>query len=85
MQRFNSETISIGRTAIGPGKPVYVVAEIGSNHNGDVSLAPDMIRAAKDTGADAVKFQNYMTEDFITDRNLTSRTYRKARKPRTPI
>jgi N-acetylneuraminate synthase len=32
-------TVSIGGVAIGPGEPVYVIAEIGLNHNGDVELA----------------------------------------------
>ena len=52
-----------------------LVAEIGINHNGDMALAETMIRAAKDAGADAVKFQNYRTEDFLSDHTLTY-TYR---------
>jgi len=48
-----------------------VIAEIGINHNGDVDLARRLIDAAAEAGADAVKFQNYRTEDFISDRNLT--------------
>jgi len=50
--------------------PVFVVAEIGINHNGDMGLARESILAAAEAGADSVKFQNYKTEDFITDRNL---------------
>ena len=34
----------------------YIVAEIGGNHNGDVELGKQMIKAAKESGADAVKF-----------------------------
>ena len=49
---------------------VFVVAEIGINHNGDMGLARESILAAAEAGADSVKFQNYRTEDFITDRNL---------------
>jgi N,N'-diacetyllegionaminate synthase len=52
-----------------------LIAEIGINHNGDMALAETMIRAAKDAGADAVKFQNYRTEDFLSDHSLTY-TYR---------
>lgn len=52
-----------------------LIAEIGINHNGDMALAETMIRAAKDAGADAVKFQNYRTEDFLSDHALTY-TYR---------
>lgn len=48
-----------------------LVAEIGINHNGDMALAETMIRAAAAAGADAVKFQNYRTEDFLSDHSLT--------------
>lgn len=54
-----------------------LVAEIGINHNGDMALAETMIRAAAAAGADAVKFQNYVTEDFLSDHALTY-TYRSA-------
>lgn len=50
---------------------VFIVAEVGVNHNGDMDLARDSIIAAAEAGADSVKFQNYKTEDFITDRHLT--------------
>lgn len=48
-----------------------LIAEIGINHNGDLDLAERMIRAAAGAGADAVKFQNYRTEDFLSDHALT--------------
>jgi len=60
---------------IGPGRPCFIAAEIGINHNGDLDLARRSIAAAKSAGADAVKFQNYRTEDFVRDRSLTY-TYR---------
>jgi N-acetylneuraminate synthase/N,N'-diacetyllegionaminate synthase len=47
-----------------------IIAEIGINHNGDMRLAAESIRAAKSAGADIVKFQNYYTEDFISDHKL---------------
>jgi len=47
-----------------------LVAEIGINHNGDMALAEDMIRSAALSGANAVKFQNYRTEDFISNKRL---------------
>ena len=49
----------------------YVIAEVGMNHNGDVDLARRLIDVAADAGANAIKFQNFQTEDFITDRRLT--------------
>ena len=43
----------------------FLVAEIGLNHNKDVPLAKELIHAAQESGADAVKFQSYTTEKFI--------------------
>jgi len=40
----------------------FLIAEIGVNHNGDIELAKNMISAAKDSGADAVKFQTFKAE-----------------------
>lgn len=63
--------IRVGTREIGPGAPAFLVAEIGINHNGDLDRARRMIDAAAEAGADSVKFQNYRTEDFISDRSLT--------------
>lgn len=52
-----AKTLKIGSRMIGEGCPTYVVAEIGINHNGDLNIAKKMIRAAKEAGVDAVKFQ----------------------------
>lgn len=62
--------IKIGNKIIGSGQPCFIVAEIGINHNGDMALAKQMIDAAIVCGADAVKFQNYITEDFVIDKEL---------------
>ena len=43
---------------------VYIIAEIGVNHNGDIDLAKRMIFAAKKSGADAVKFQTFKSESL---------------------
>lgn len=50
---------------IGPHRPPYIISEISCNHNGDFNKAMRLIDAAKDAGADAVKFQAY-TPDTIT-------------------
>jgi N-acetylneuraminate synthase len=57
-----NHTIKIGKKEVGEGKPTYIVAEIGINHNGDLQIAKDLIHAAKDAGVDAVKFQKRTPE-----------------------
>ena len=52
-----AKELKIGKHVIGEGHPVYIIAEIGINHNGDIKIAEDMIRAAKNAGVSAVKFQ----------------------------
>ena len=65
---MTAKPITIGRRQLGAGAPVFVVAEIGMNHNGELDLARRMIAAAGDCGADAVKFQSFRTEAFLSDR-----------------
>ena len=50
-------TVRIGTSELGDGAPVYVIAEIGQNHNGSVDTAIQLIDVAADAGAQAVKFQ----------------------------
>jgi sialic acid synthase SpsE len=54
---IHDNTVRIGTRHIGEGMPVYVIGEIGLNHNGDVELAKRLIDVAADAGAQAVKFQ----------------------------
>ena len=46
------------------GQPTYVIAEIGANHNGDMDLAREMVKTAKDLGCHCVKFQSWDTRIF---------------------
>jgi N-acetylneuraminate synthase len=57
-----SREIKIGNRMVGDGHPAYIIAEIGINHNGDLSIARQMIDAAVHAGVDAVKFQKRTPE-----------------------
>jgi N,N'-diacetyllegionaminate synthase len=58
---FNQE-ISVGNHKISRKSPVFIIAEVGVNHNGDVNLATKMIKEAARCGADCVKFQTFKAE-----------------------
>lgn len=60
----------------GAGLP-YLIAEVGLNHNGDISLAKQMVNAAKESGAHAAKFQLYNSDAFLhPDAKLADGTLR---------
>ncbi|MFB3924419.1 MAG: pseudaminic acid synthase [Syntrophales bacterium] len=59
------ESLQINGKLIGPGSPVYIIAEMSANHNQDFSRAVQIMKAAKAAGADAVKLQTY-TPDTLT-------------------
>ena len=63
--------VAIGRTLVGLDRPVYVIAEIGLNHNGDVEIAKRLIDVAADAGAQAVKFQK-RTPEISTPEHMKS-------------
>ena len=54
--------IKLGNRLVGDGHPTYLIAEIGSNHNGDLEVAKQMIEAAVHAGVGAVKFQKRTPE-----------------------
>lgn len=57
--------------------PAYVIAEAGSCHDGSLQKAQQLIKEAKDTGADAVKFQFYSDPERLADRRCVPATYRE--------
>lgn len=52
--------------------PIFIIAEVGINHNGDIKIAKDLIKVAKDAGCDAVKFQKRTIELVYTEELLDS-------------
>ena len=59
------QTVQIKNRIIGDGHPTYIIAEMSANHAGSIERAKEIIRAAKDAGADCIKIQTY-TPDTLT-------------------
>jgi N-acetylneuraminate synthase len=70
--------IKIGERLVGDGKPVFVIAEAGVNHNGQLQTALELVAVAHEAGADAVKFQLYRAEEQIS-RAAPTADYQRAR------
>ena len=65
MTNFKIKTIILGGKKIGIGRPPFIVAEAGVNHNGRLDLALKLVDAAAKAGADAIKFQTFRAEDVV--------------------
>jgi len=62
VEHCSAMTVHIGGRAVGPGRPCFVIAEAGVNHNGDVAQAHRLVDAAVEAKADAVKFQTFSAD-----------------------
>jgi N,N'-diacetyllegionaminate synthase len=71
---LNMKIIKLGEVEIGVGKPPYIIAEVGSNHNGDMNLCRELIDAAANTGAHAVKFQSWTDTSLIAEEEYAHNT-----------
>lgn len=58
--------IRIGKCEVGEGKPVYIIAEIGSNFDGDLDRAKALAKKCKEAGADAYKIQNFLASKIVS-------------------
>ncbi len=59
--------LKIGSRVIGANTPTYFIADIASNHDGELERAKHLIGLAKECGADAAKFQNFTAEKIVSD------------------
>ena len=59
--------IKIGDRKIGQQHPTYFIADVAANHDGDLQRAIQLIRLAKEAGADAAKFQNFQADKIVSD------------------
>lgn len=64
-EQTRARRIRIGEREIGEGCPAYIIAEMSANHAGSLQRAKEIIRAAKESGADCIKIQTY-TPDTLT-------------------
>jgi len=60
--------MKIGERLIGKNQPCFIIAEVGINHNGDLETAKKMIEAAKGCEVDAIKFQTFKAEEFVSEK-----------------
>lgn len=67
MHLEKNKSVKIGEAIVGDGHPLYITAEIGINHNGDVDLAKKLISVAKESGCNAVKFQKRTPEICVPE------------------
>jgi sialic acid synthase SpsE len=68
--------IKIGNREISPDSPVFIIAEAGVNHGGNIAAALELVDVAVAAGADAVKFQAFKTEHLIL-KNVGKAPYQK--------
>ena len=57
--------IKIENKLVGENHPIFFIAEAGVNHNGSLEYGKKLIDVAKDSGADAIKFQSFIAEEII--------------------
>ncbi|MDP3792385.1 MAG: N-acetylneuraminate synthase [bacterium] len=69
--------IKIGHKFIGTDQPVFIIAEAGVNHNHRLDLALELVDAAADVRADAVKFQTFRAEQVVTEAGVMAEYQKK--------
>lgn len=62
-----STSFRINGRLLSKSAPTYFIADIASNHDGDIERAKELIFLAKESGADAVKFQHFLAEKIVSD------------------
>ncbi len=75
--------MEIGKRLVGEGEPVFIIAEIGSNHDGKLEQAKQLIASAKECGADAVKFQSFTADKLVSLKY--EKIYRAFKKVELPL
>ena len=77
VKQFSSR-FQIDGHSVGKGCPVYIIAEAGLNHNGDISIAKKLIDEAKKTGCNAIKFQTYDPKNRVSKKVKAANYFEEA-------
>jgi N-acetylneuraminate synthase len=67
MSLFPAPEITIADRKVGLNYPSYFIADVAANHDGDLERAKNLIRLAKEAGAEAAKFQNFRAPKIVSD------------------
>ena len=72
--------IKIGNFTIGQKEEPFIIGEAGINHNGEIKKAFEMIRLAKKSGLNSIKFQTFNADEFIANTSLTCTYFSQGKK-----
>ena len=67
-----TRTVAIGDRLVGDDQPTYFIADVASNHDGDLGRARELIHLAAEAGADAAKFQNFQARKIVSELGFRS-------------
>ena len=74
--------VKIGNKVVGDDEPVFIVAEIGLNHCGDLKIALESVKVAAESGADAVKFQIFKADELYSKKDKYYKLFKALELPR---
>lgn len=77
--------VKIGKLLVGKGYPTYVIAEIGSNFDGTLTKAKKLIKLAKQSGANAAKFQSFKTELLLSKNGFNKKDTFQSKWPKSVL
>jgi len=69
--------VKISKKCIGDACPVFIIAEAGINHNGNLKMAKKLIAEASNSGADAIKFQTFTAKDLASENSKYFKIFKK--------
>ena len=74
------KNFKINKNSVGENFPIYFIADIAANHDGDLERALKLIDLAKESGADAAKFQHFNADTIVSDYGFKNLGQKKSSK-----